>query len=377
MHHFRNPWWPLITTTLPVAFLYYIFSEAVALVALQFSAAQTMSWRIVGVSCAILWVLHTGYALRYQFGGRKLDRRYGLTTLVTFTLFLLLCCCGSSGRIPEDVQGSVLGENRLLYAMACLSPTFIHGAIVLVLCPRQKRAVANHAKIAMSCGLFLILTTRILSPDLHTAALYIADALLVFTFVVLHYLAVRYTLRRLKKGPRWRTGMEYTFRLAGAIAYPLSGVLVNNDILFDIVFRTFAYPGFYLFSLINGVVICLPERGHRHWRMFLFAVRVVTFAFILVMQVLYLPLLPQSAMALAGFGLGYLMLAPILLTIIKTKMILTDLSFLKPHFSRKSVIIFSSCVAFTGLLAMVSLFQFEDEARALAAVVLDALAFRS
>lgn len=377
MHHFRNPWWPLITTTLPVAFLYYIFSEAVALVAYQFSVAQTMSWRIMGVSCAILWLFHTSYALRYQYRGRELDRQYALTTIVTFTLFLLLCCWGSSGRIPEDIQGSVLGENRLLYAMACLSPTFIHGAIVLVFCPPEKVAAANLAKIAMSFGLIMILAVRFLSPDLHTAALYVADAVLVLTFTAVHYLAVRYTWQCLKRGPRWRVGMEYTFRLAGAIAYPLSGVLVNNDILFDIVFRTFAYPGFYFFSLINGIVICLPEPGQRHLRMLLFMLRIGTFAFILIMQVLYLPQLPQSAMSLASFGLGYLMLAPILLTIIKTKMILADVSFLKLQFSRKSVLVFSCCTVLAGMVVVVSLFKFEDEARAFAAVVLHAFAFLS
>ena len=82
-------------------------------------------------------------------------------------------------------------------------------------------------------------------------------------------------------------------------------------------------------------------------------------------------------MALASFGLGYLMLAPIMLTIIKTKMILADVSFLKLNFSRKSVIILSSCIALAGLVVVVSLFRFVDEARAFAAVVLHALAFQS
>ena len=377
MHHFRNPWWPLITTTLPVAFLYYVFSEAVTLVAYQFSAEQTASWRIVGVSCALLWLFHAFYTLRYQYYGRELDRRYGLVVMITFALLLVLCCCGSSGRIPEDVQGSVLGENRLLYVVACLSPTFIHGAIVLVLCPAEKGVSSRGGKTVLLLALAVILMVRLLSPDLHTAALYVADAALVLAFTALHYPAVWYARRILRKGRRWRAGMEYAFRLTGAFAYPLSGVLANNDILFDILFRTFAYPGFYLLSLLNGIVICLPEPPQRQWRMLLFTVRAATFAFIIIMQVLYLPLLPQSAMSLASFGLGYLMLAPILLTIIKTKMILTDFSFLKPVFSRRSVVIFSSLAALALLVGVVSLFRFEEAARSFAALVLHALAFRS
>jgi len=377
MHHFRNPWWPLIATIIPVAVLYYVFQEAVVLVTHQLSDEQRTAWTFLAVACACLWVVHSACTFRHVLSRRALGTTYGIVTMGVYALFLFLCCSGNSERIPDDIQGSVLGENRLLYAMACLSPTFIHGAIVLVLCPGQKYTTTTPAKFIMLCALLLIIAARILSPDLHTAALNVADAVLVLTFVALHYIAVRYVLQRLRKGSRWRVGIEYTFRLAAAVAYPLSGVLVNNDILFDLLFRTFAYPGFYLFSLVNGIVICLPEPDNRHWRIFLFTLRVVTFAFILIMQMLYLPLLPQSAMALASFGLGYLMLAPIMLTIIKTKMILADVSFLKLHFSRKSVMIFSCCTVLAGLVVVVSLFQFEDEARAFAAVVLQALAFQS
>jgi hypothetical protein len=377
MQSFRNPWWPLITTTVPVVILYYIFREAVVLVADQLSATQVTAWTFVAASCAFIGLLHTGYVLWHQVNGHELNRQYGLITVGAYAFFLLIFCCGSSERIPEDVQGSVLGENRLLYAASCLSPTFLHSAIVLVLCHVQKQKSTYGHTFRFSFVICLFLLVALVYGGQSAVGGYAADAGRVIAFIVLHYEAVRWILHVLRKWPWWRQGIGYGFKLAAAVAYPLSGVLVNNDILFDIVFRTFAYPGFYIFTLVNVVVICLPEPSQRHWRMLLFMLRVVTFGFILSMLILNLPLLPQSTMALASFGLGYLMLAPILLAIVKTKMILIDLSFLRLHFSRKSVMMLSLCAVFFCLVLGVSLFQFEDEARSFATAVLHALAFQS
>ncbi len=335
MHHFRNPWWPLITTTLPVAILYYIFREAVGLVTDQLSVAQINGWKAVGVSCVAIGVLHTIYAASYQFGHRALDRQYGLSTLIAYAIFLLVCFCGSSGRIPEDIQGSVLGEDRLLFAALCLSPTFAHSAMILVLCPSRKSPDILYLRWVISAGV-AVLVVLIASGRWDAAWGYVTNAAIIFIFIALHYHVVRWTLA-LAKTRRWRQIVAYTFKLTAVFAYPLSGVLVNTDILFDVVFRTFAYPGFYFVSLFNGIVICLPEPRQSYWRLLLLMLRVITFGFILILQIMYLPLLPQSAMALASFGLGYLILAPILLTIIKTRMIVMDLSFLRFHFLRRTI----------------------------------------
>src|SRR3970040_1222530 len=106
MQSFRNPWWPLITTTVPVAILYYIFREAVVLVADQLSATQVTAWTFVAASCAFIGLLHTGYVLWHQVNGHELDRQYGLITVSAYALFLLIFCCGGRERSPEDVAGS-------------------------------------------------------------------------------------------------------------------------------------------------------------------------------------------------------------------------------------------------------------------------------
>lgn len=336
MHNFRNPWWPLITTTIPVAILCYIFREAVGLVTDQLSMAQVSAWKSVGVSCASLWILHTIYAAFYQSGYRALDRRYGLSTIAVYAIFLLVCFCGSRERIPEDIQGSVLGEDRLLFAALCLSPTFAHSVMILLLCPSWKSPKIHNLKRSVLGAVAALAIFLIISGGRNAAWDYLSSATLVLIFIAVHYHVVRWTLA-VMKNRWWRQAIAYTFKVTAVIAYPLSGVLVNTDILFDVVFRTFAYPGFYLVSIFNGILICLPEPRRSYWRLLLLTLRVITFGFILVLQIMYLPLLPQSAMALASFGLGYIILAPILLAIIKTRMIITDLSFLRVRFARRTM----------------------------------------
>lgn len=374
MQHFRNPWWPLITTTLPVAILCYVFSEAVGLVVDQLSAAQLRGWWWVALSCGSIWAMQTAYALRYQVKGRVLDRQFGLVTIAAYSLFLLLCCCGSSERIPDNVQGSVLGENRLLYLAACLSPTFTQGAMMLALCKGQKQTRAFRlARKWFFVVVPAVLAAIALSSSGHVG-LYLADAGLVLTYVALHVYVVRLVIHLVMRSSWWRRVVGYGFKLAAAGAYPLSGLLVNTDIIFDILFRTYAYSGFYAITLANAIVICLPEPRQRHLRLLLSLARVVTFGFILSILALYLPVLPQSTMALASFGLGYVMLAPVLLAIVKTKMIVADISFLKLHFSRSSVLTMSLGAASVCLILGLSAFRFADAARSFAAAILHALA---
>jgi hypothetical protein len=78
--------------------------------------------------------------------------------------------------------------------------------------------------------------------------------------------------------------------------------------------------------------------------MALFILRLTTTGFMLLMLMLYLPVLPQSAMALASFGFGYLMLAPVVLSVIKARILAADIAFLRSHFTRRRLILISLVV---------------------------------
>lgn len=58
-------------------------------------------------------------------------------------------------------------------------------------------------------------------------------------------------------------------------------------------------------------------------------------------------------MALAAFGFGYLMLAPVVLSVTKARILAADIAFLRSHFSQRRLIIVSVVAAlFCAVLAV-------------------------
>lgn len=329
MSNARSYWWPLVITLLPAAILFYINGEAVGLILDQLPSRMRIEWTVTGAALVTIWIAHGWQSLRYLWKRRKLDRRYALFTIWSYTLALLLYSRAGSESIPEGIQDSVLGERRLWYVIVCLAPTFIHTAMIMR-GPRWRLLLRRNVVLA------LLPVVVVVGTHPHWG-----DVLLIGLMVVAPLLAVRWVRTISIRKPAWQPYIYPGIRLTAAIAYPLSGILANDDIFLDIALQSWYHKGFYLLAAVNAIAMCIPELQHRNTRMALFILRLTTSGFLLYMLMLYLPVLPQSAMALASFGFGYLMLAPVVLSVAKARILAGDIVFLRSHFSKRRLILVS------------------------------------
>lgn len=328
----RSSWWPPFITLLPAVILFYINWEAVGLVSDQLPARLRVEWTVTGVTLMAIWIAHTGYWLRYLWNRRKLDRSYALFTIWSYTLALLLYSRAGCESIPDGIQGAVLGERRLWYVIASLAPTFVHAAMIM----RGPRW-----RLLGKRNILLSLIPVALVATMHPHG---RDLLLISFVVVAPLLSARWVRSISVRKPGWQPFVYLSIRLTAAVAYPLCGILANDDIFLDIALQSWYHKGFYLLATINAFAMCIPEVPHRNTRMALFILRLTTTGFMLLMLMLYLPVLPQSAMALASFGFGYLMLAPVVLSVIKARILAADIAFLRSHFTRRRLILISLVV---------------------------------
>lgn len=337
----KSSWWPPVITILPAAILIYINWEAVDLVSDQLPSRLRDQWIITGAMLIAIVVAHAWYVLRFLWKRRKLNRSYALFTIWSYTLALLLYSRAGCESIPDNIQYSVLGERRLWYVIACLAPTFVHAAMIMR-GPRWRLLLRKNIILP----LLLLVLVAFMHPHWR-------DLLLIGLIVVAPLMSARWVRSLSVRKPEWRPYVYLGIRLSAAMAYPLCGVLANDDIFLDIALQSWYHKGFYLLAALNALAMCIPELGHRNSRMALFVVRLTTSGFMLVMLTLYLPVLPQSAMALAAFGFGYLMLAPVVLSVTKARILAADIAFLRSHFSQRRLIIVSVVAAlFCAVLAV-------------------------
>src|SRR5690606_39894179 len=84
--------------------------------------------------------------------------------------------------------------------------------------------------------------------------------------------------------PGWQPFVYLSIRLAAAMAYPLCGILANDDIFLDIALQSWYHKGLYLLATVNALAMCIPEVHNRYARMGVFALRLTTSGFMLVMM---------------------------------------------------------------------------------------------
>ncbi|MCL2104519.1 MAG: MSEP-CTERM sorting domain-containing protein [Kiritimatiellaeota bacterium] len=94
-----------------------------------------------------------------------------------------------------------------------------------------------------------------------------------------------------------------------ALVLPLAGLWLNSAIPFPADFQT---PWVYALTVVNAAILLLGVRGGSP-TLPIFLLRWLTFPFTLYFFLVFLPFFPLSILAMIAVGLGFLILAPVLL----------------------------------------------------------------
>jgi hypothetical protein len=126
-------------------------------------------------------------------------------------------------------------------------------------------------------------------------------------------------------------------KLMVVCAFPIVGLIANNDLLFNLISTDHGDPWFFVLAIVNGIAISLPEKDHKKYRLLVFCIRSVSSAYILYFFLLFLPTLPLSAMSILVFGLGFILMSPIILMVFQTKILVGDFIYLYRNYSKRTI----------------------------------------
>jgi hypothetical protein len=352
MRNLLNPKWLFIINTLPLVVLFFLFFGQFNIIKTLLEENNIQLWKSFGLSLGILGILNFAYAVYLTLKKKKVSVWYGLLALLCYLSFIYLYGYHLDKIIPFSIPQWMVSGNIFLYVGTFLMPTLAYSLFILVshFTPEKKehKAWVNFL-IAIGIPIAGYLFSQIILPlwqhvegefYTHTLVVLVITATLVFLFFLIRGVFVLAT----KKADAWQK-YQLAWKIPIAIVLPLIGLLVNNGQLFNNfgpnesgIFGDFNNAWFYILAVLNGILICFPNRENKIYRLLLFIGRSVTFAYTFYFFLVFLPFLPLSVIAIIAIGTGFLMLTPLLLFVIHINELSKDFTYLKTRLTKKLLI---------------------------------------
>uniref|UniRef100_UPI00404966DB MSEP-CTERM sorting domain-containing protein n=1 Tax=Flavobacterium sp. TaxID=239 RepID=UPI00404966DB len=374
MQKLLNPKLLFIINTLPLIVLFFLFFGQFNIIKTLLKEDSIHLWKSFGLSLGMLGLLNFSYAVYLTLKKKKVSFWYGFLALLTYIPFIYLYGYHLDEIIPFSIPQWMLSGNIFLYVGTFLMPTLAYALFVLVshFTPQNKshKAWVNFL-FAIGIPISGYLFTQIILPlwqpfdrdfSVHTMVILVITATLVFLFFLIRAVFILAT----KKATAWQK-YQLVWKIPFAIVLPVIGLLANNGQLFNNFgpndsgfFGDFNNSWFYILTITTGILVCLPNLENRMYRLVLFVGRSITFAYTFYFFLVFLPFLPFSVIAIIAIGLGFLMLAPLILFMIHVNEISKDYSYLKIHFSNK-LIIGISILGFLTIPIIITTTYLEDK----------------
>lgn len=369
----RHPAWLLITVTVPQLLLLIFLGRDYEILRTGIEEKFLSYWHVYLGVLALLWVGFSGYCV-YCWSGLSRGRRIsGAWLSPVMLLIYIVYLYQFLIHTPELYSGSVAAwivspDSGVIYTMTFLTPALLYALLLGVyeLTPKEeavRRVWWNFAGILIvPVGvylLFMILANISFAGDSQLWE-FVFPVVLISATVAFFFLLIRgvILLGRGKLGAVVNTPtVQIPLRLVIGIVFPLAGLIFNNhgELLglgeMTHVFGDFDHPAFYILAVLNGLALALPDRDDIRYRTGLFLARLLLFPYSLYFCVIFLPYLPLALIGIIIFGLGFLMLTPLVLTIIHIRVILRDYQYLKTAASA-DLLVPARTILITGLLAL-------------------------
>jgi len=354
MRNLLNPKWLFIINTLPLVVLFILFFEQYNIIKTLLDETNIQLWKSFGLSLGFLGLLNFIYAVYLTLKKQNISAWYSVIALPCYLSFIYLYGCNLDKIVPFSVPQWMLSENIFIYVGTFLMPTLAYCLFLLVVhfTPETKtyKAWANFL-MAMGIPVAAYLSSQIILPlwhpfdsefSVHALLILVIIATLLFLFFLVRSIFILAT----KKAAVWQK-YQLAWKIPVALILPLIGLFVNNGLIFSGlrglsdnssgIFGDFNNPWFYVLAIVNGILICLPHRDNKIYRLFLFIGRSITFVYTLYFFLVFLPFLPLSIVAIIAIGTGFLMLTPLLLFVIHINELSKDFQYLKTVFPTKLI----------------------------------------
>ena len=356
MQSLRSPKWIFLASTAPLLVYMVICAGEFSVIHTLLPAASVGEWQAFGAALGLLGLSGAGYA------GWQLVRRqpvggwYSVAALLAFSLWLCLLTTHGEELLPRSVPTWMVPTNPIFMAWTFLMPTLAHAMLALVarFTPDdQPQQAAPNILFAVVVPMGWALVFEVLqwverllrgtSPNVYAGpsrgetvgTVIIVVSLVVGTLSFLFFLTRALFITSRRRERSWADG-GLIWKIVVTIVLPLIGLGVNNGLFFGQGFRgdngifgNFSSPWFYGLTIVNGVLLCLPNSKRLGLRLAQLLGRSALFGFTFYFFLVFLPFLPLAIPAIILIGTGFLLLAPLLLFVVHVRQLADDVAALR------------------------------------------------
>lgn len=356
----------LLGQTLPAVLLFLLYGSIYSLIAPVLDAEAQQAWATYASLLGAATILATGYALYAWYRKVPVHFIYGILAFFAFVPLVWSFMAKSEMLFPREVSFWMVDFDAQLYSIRLLAITLLHALFVLVgasLRENRKEHSGRDLAIGVAVPLIAYLIFQLIRSfdgriEMEYHLWTTAMILMVVTFLFFVFRGVVAVLRKKQRGNE----VGLIVRVLVGLVLPLGGLITNNT-FFDHgsngPFGHLSHWGFYVAALLNGLVVVWGESTDPRTRMVQFILRSIGFSYVLYFFVLFVPFLPLSMLAIIAFGLGFLLLSPVLLFIVQGMQLTRDVSFLRRQRSLPTLvgILLLSLLVIPGIITGVFLHQ--------------------
>ncbi len=351
MKNLLNPKWLFIINTLPILILFILLYGQFNIIKTLLDENSIQLWTSFGLSLGILGLLNFSFAIYLTLNKKHIPIWYSPLAFLCYIPFIYLYAYYLDDIIPFSIPQWMVSGNIFMYVGTFLMPTLAYALFILVAyftsTDKEHKAGINFL-ITIAIPILGYLFIQIILPlwkpidrqfSTHVFLILIIVSTLVFLFFLVRGIFILVT----QKAAIWQN-YQLAWKIPIAIIFPLLGLAVNNGYILNTfgtndigIFGDFNNAWFYILAVINGILVCLPNLEYKAYRLVLFIGRSLTFAYTFYFFLVFLPFLPLSVIAIIAFGMGFLMLTPLLLSVIHVIELSNDIKYLKTLFSKRQI----------------------------------------
>ena len=353
MKIFARPYWILLTVTIPqsLIILYYLGIHGVISSLLE--PKHLEYWIGYGAALGGLIVAASAYAAFLQIRRQSIPWTYALVTLPAYLVFLYAYFEGAGQLLPFSIpQWMIPLDEALILPVGLIMPVLMHSLLLLV--DRATPAAEKHSLVKTTIGAvaipaFWYVVIRFIFPmlrgkldwEIHRHVLEVAFIILTVAFM---FLIMRLTYLLILKVSKSKFRHIWLMRVPFTILLPLLALLFYNRVIGDMgknwlmdlrLIGDWSHPAYYALAFINGVLLTLPSAQQEMVRLGSFAAKALFYPFAVYFFIVFLPFFPVAVDAVVFLGLGFLLLAPLILFFFHTKSLYDDWRVLGERFGRK------------------------------------------
>lgn len=351
-----KPYWILVFITLPQSILLWSLSRSYLVVKTQIPPEGVSLWLALISILSIAAILFTVYAITLLTIKKETSLYSQLFVLLFYIPLLYLSLTYEKELCPWNIPRWMLVSGEPLFMIYSLVMPAILFAI-FNLATSSFKTNSNQqlfpsviAMMMVPIGWYLIFTIVIplirdysfysMAP-IHIGLIFMISGVVLFLFLVIK--TVYGFVVRKNGTPLEATWVSFVFGLL----LPIVGLTINATLVGNFeggVFGDFSNPIFFILAGINGVILMIPKQQKKTEALLHFASKAALLPFSLYFFFVFLPYLPLSIIAIIVFGLGFLILSPLLITIIHINQLYSDYQTLTRHIAPvKLITILMSC----------------------------------